>query len=60
MATHSIARPARAIRGVDLSAVTIGLTVVGGILMGIYVAYASGIPRMIAATLADYIALVTL
>jgi hypothetical protein len=38
--------------------VTIGLSVVGGILMGIYVAYASGIPRMIAATLTDYIVLV--
>ena len=60
MATHSIARPARAIGGVNLSAVTIGLTVVGGILIAIYVMYASGVPRMIAATLADYITLVAL
>ena len=60
MATHSVARPARAIGGMNLSAVTIGFTVVGGILMAIYATYASGVPRMLAATLADYITLVSL
>ncbi len=60
MATHSLARPTQAIRGTSLSAVGIGLTVIGAISVAIYAVSAAGIPRMIAATLADYIALVAL
>jgi hypothetical protein len=58
MATGSLVRRTQAIRGISLSSTAVGLTVIGGISMAIWILFASGIPRMIAAALAAYIGLV--
>ena len=58
MTTQSIAGQIQAIRGLSLSAVGITLVVLGGAATVIYVLYISGIPRMLAASLAEYIAII--
>ena len=58
MTTQSIAGQIQAIRGLSLSAVGITLVVLGGTATVIYVLCISGIPRMLAASLAEYIAII--
>jgi hypothetical protein len=58
MATSSLVRGSQAIRGISLSSMAAGLALIGGISIVIWVLFASGIPRMIAGALADYIGLV--
>lgn len=58
MTTQSIADQILAIKGLSLSAVGITLVVLGVLAAVIYTLYISGIPRMLAATLAEYITIV--
>ena len=58
MTTQSIAGQIQAIRGLSLSAVGIALIILGGAATVIYVLCISGIPRMLAASLAEYIAII--
>jgi hypothetical protein len=58
MATLSKVGQIQAIRGLSLSAVVITLVILCVLAAVIYTLYISGIPRMLAASLAEYIAIV--
>jgi Tfp pilus assembly protein PilE len=58
MATLNKVGQIQAIRGINLSAVVITLVILGILAAVIYTLYISGIPRMFAASLAEYIAII--
>ena len=58
MTTIQIANQLRAIKGISLSALEIGLMISAVVLAVFYIAYVLDIPQMIAATLAAYIGII--
>jgi hypothetical protein len=58
MTTHSIVGQIQAIKGLNLAAVGIALLVLGVLAAIISVIHICGIPRMFAASLSEYIAII--
>ena len=58
MTTIQIANQLRAIKGISLSALEIGLMISAVVFAVFYIAYVLDIPHMIAATLAAYIGII--